>query len=98
MRRPASSLPMRSRAARGYRTQAGPSSRCCSPPGGMASGPTGPAFGSLENVRIEFGLTDTYDVLGVLPFGYPTRKVIGNKKRKQIDEEESAESSATPTR
>ena len=62
----------------------------------MASGPTRPAFGSLENVRIEFGLTDTYDVLGVLPFGYPKRKVIGNKKRKPLDEVVSAERFGTP--
>jgi len=56
---------------------------------GVGSNWTG--FGSLENVRIEFGLPDTYEVLGVLPFGYPKRKVIGNKKRKPLDEVVSAE-------
>ncbi len=61
---------------------------------GVGSNWTG--FGSLENVRIEFGLTDTYDVLGVLPFGYPKRKVIGNKKRKPLDEVVSAERFGTP--
>ena len=53
-------------------------------------------FDSLENVRIEFGLPDTYEVLGVLPFGYPKRKVIGNKKRKPLDEVVSAERFGTP--
>ena len=53
-------------------------------------------FGSLENVRIEFGLPDTYEVLGVVPFGYPKRKVIGNKKRKPLDEVVSAERFGTP--
>ena len=61
---------------------------------GVGSNWTG--FGSLENVRIESGLPDTYDVLGVLPFGYPKRKVIGNKKRKPLDEVVSAERFGTP--
>jgi len=61
---------------------------------GVGSNWTG--FGSLENVRIEFGLPDTYEVLGVLPFGYPKRKVIGNKKRKPLDEVVSAERFGTP--
>ena len=61
---------------------------------GVGSNWTG--FGSLENVRIEFRLPDTYEVLGVLPFGYPKRKVIGNKKRKPLDEVVSAERFGTP--
>jgi len=61
---------------------------------GVGSNWTG--FGSLENVRIESGLPDTYDVLGVLPFGYPKRKVIGNKKRKPLDEVVSTERFGTP--
>jgi nitroreductase len=48
-------------------------------------------FGSVEAIRIEFGIPDTYDVLAVMPLGYPTRKVIGRKRRKPFDEVVSAE-------
>src|SRR5207247_1681430 len=40
------------------------------------------SFIGLENVRREFGLPDEYDVIAVVPLGYPRRKVVGKKKRK----------------
>ena len=55
---------------------------------GVASNWTG--FG-LDNVRAEFGFPDTYDVIAVVPLGYPKRKVIGRKKRKPLSEVASAE-------
>ncbi len=49
-------------------------------------------FGGLEGVRQWAGLPDTFDVLGVLPFGYPKRKLgLGKKKRKPFDEVVSSE-------
>ena len=57
---------------------------------GVGSNWTG--FGGLEGVRQWAGLPDTFDVLGVLPFGYPKRKVgLGKKKRKPFDEVVSSE-------
>jgi nitroreductase len=56
---------------------------------GVASNWTG--FGGLEGVRKEFGIPDTYDVLAVLPFGYPRRRITGKKKRKPLNEVASAE-------
>ncbi|HEX2681320.1 MAG TPA: nitroreductase family protein [Candidatus Dormibacteraeota bacterium] len=61
---------------------------------GVASNWTG--FGGLENVREEFGISEAYDVLAVVPFGYPKRKVIGKKKRKPFDEVVSAERFGAP--
>src|SRR5260370_3926979 len=46
---------------------------------GVCSNWTG--FTGLETGRQEFGLPDMYDALAVFPFGYPERKVLGNKKR-----------------
>src|SRR5215469_1344510 len=40
---------------------------------GVGSNWTG--FGGLEDVRRHVGLPDTYDVLAVVPLGYPTRPV-----------------------
>ncbi len=51
-----------------------------------------------DNVRVEFGLPDTYDVLAVVPLGYPKRKVIGKKKRKPFDEVVSGERFGSPLR
>ena len=49
-------------------------------------------FGGLEGVRQWAGLPDTLDVLAVVPFGYPKRKVgLGKKKRKPFDEVVSVE-------
>jgi nitroreductase len=52
----------------------------------------------LENVRKEFGLPETHDVLAVVPFGYPKRKVIGKKNRKPLAEVASVERFGTPLR
>jgi nitroreductase len=57
---------------------------------GVGSNWTG--FGGLEGVREKVGLPDSYDVLAVLPFGYPKRELgKGKKKRKPIAEVVSAE-------
>ena len=57
---------------------------------GVGSNWTG--FGGLEGVREWAGLPDTFDVLAVMPFGYPKRKLgLGKKKRRSFDEVVSAE-------
>ena len=56
---------------------------------GVGSNWTG--FGGMEEVRRKFGIPDAYDVLAVLPFGYPKRKVIGKKKRKPFKDVVSSE-------
>jgi len=61
---------------------------------GVASNWTG--FGGLEGVRNEFGIPETYDVLAVLPFGYPRRRIAGEKKRKPLNEVASAEAFGLP--
>jgi nitroreductase len=61
---------------------------------GVGSNWTG--FASLDNVRKEFGLPDRYDVVAVVPFGYPKRKIIGKKRRKRFEEVVSAERFGTP--
>jgi len=61
---------------------------------GVGSNWTG--FIGLENVRREFGLPDEYDVIAVVPLGYPRRKVVGKKKRKPLAEVASAERYGTP--
>jgi nitroreductase len=55
-------------------------------------------FGGLEEVRQRFGLPDRYDVLAVVPFGYPTRPVRGKKNRKPLGEVVSRERYGTPYR
>lgn len=62
---------------------------------GVASNWTGFA-GRLENVREEFGLPDSYDVLAVVPLGYPKRRVAGRKKRKPFNQVVSAERFGQP--
>jgi nitroreductase len=62
---------------------------------GVGSNWTGFAH-RMENVREEFGLPDTYDVLCVIPLGYPKRKVIGKKKRKPFNQVVSAERYGQP--
>jgi nitroreductase len=59
---------------------------------GVGSNWTGFA-GRLDSVRTEFGLAEKYDVLAVVAFGYPKRKVIGKKKRKPFNEVVSEEKS-----
>lgn len=57
---------------------------------GVGSNWTG--FGGLGQVREYVGLPDTYEVLSVVPFGYPKRAVgKGKKKRKPVAEVVSAE-------
>ena len=52
--------------------------------------------GGLEGVRVEFGLPDTFDVLAVVPLGYPKRRILGRKKRKPFHEVVSAERFGAP--
>ncbi|HYY46457.1 MAG TPA: nitroreductase family protein [Candidatus Angelobacter sp.] len=61
---------------------------------GVGSNWTG--FGGLDAVRSEVGLPEGYDVLAVLPFGYPARSVKGIKKRKPLAQVASAERFGTP--
>jgi len=62
---------------------------------GVGSNWTG--FGGLEQVRERVGLPDTYDVLAVLPFGYPKRTLgKGRKNRKPLGDVASAERFGTP--
>ena len=53
-------------------------------------------FGGLAGVREKVGLPDRYDVLAVIPFGYPARPVKGVKKRKAPKQVASAERFGTP--
>ena len=62
---------------------------------GVGSNWTG--FGGLDEVARELGIPDTYDVLAVLPFGYPARPVgKGKKKRRPLGEVASAERFGAP--
>lgn len=62
---------------------------------GVGSNWTG--FGGLGQVREYVGLPDTYEVLSVVPFGYPKRAVgKGKKKRKPVAEVVSAERFGKP--
>jgi nitroreductase len=56
---------------------------------GVGSNWTG--FSSLDAVRAEVGLPDSYQVIAVLTLGYPAQKTIGKKKRKPFDEVVSGE-------
>jgi nitroreductase len=62
---------------------------------GVGSNWTG--FGGLDGVRKKVGLPDRYEVLAVVPFGYPKRTLgKGKKKRKPLAEVVSAERFGTP--
>jgi nitroreductase len=62
---------------------------------GVGSNWTG--FGGLEGVRKKVGLPDSFEVLAVVPFGYPKRTLgKGKKKRKPLSEVFSAEHFGTP--
>jgi nitroreductase len=62
---------------------------------GVGSNWTG--FGGLEEVRRWCGLPDTYTVLAVVPFGYPSHPIgSGRKNRKPFTEIVSAEHFGTP--
>ena len=65
----------------------------------MEWGPNWTGFAGLDEVRKKFGLPDTYDVIAVVPFGYPKRKLgLGKKNRKPIGEVVSDEKFGTPWR
>jgi nitroreductase len=54
-------------------------------------------FGGMEGVRQRVGMPDSFEVLAVVPFGYPKRKLgLGKKKRKPLAEVFSAERFGTP--
>jgi nitroreductase len=62
---------------------------------GVGSNWTG--FSRLDGVRKTVGLPDEYEVVAVIPLGYPRRKVgLGKKKRKPLTEVASAERFGTP--
>jgi nitroreductase len=62
---------------------------------GVGSNWTG--FGGMEGVREKVGLPESYDVLAVVPLGYPKRKIgKGKKKRKPLGEVVSSERFGTP--
>ena len=62
---------------------------------GVGSNWTG--FGGLEGVRQKVGLPDQYEVIAVLPLGYPKRPIgKGKKNRKPFDEVVSSERFGTP--
>jgi len=64
---------------------------------GVGSNWTG--FGGLNGVREYVGLRDGYEVLSVVPFGYPTRALgKGKKNRKPLAEVASAERFGAPFR
>jgi nitroreductase len=57
---------------------------------GVGSNWTG--FGSMDAVARLLGVPDTHEVVGVLPFGYPKKKMgLGRKNRKALSEVASAE-------
>jgi nitroreductase len=57
---------------------------------GVGSNWTG--FGTLQGVRKKVGLPESFEVLAVVPLGYPKRKLgLGKKKRKPLAEVFSAE-------
>jgi nitroreductase len=62
---------------------------------GVGSNWTG--FGGLKSVGKKVGLPDTYEVLAVVPFGYPKRALgRGKKKRKPLAEVVSSEQFGKP--
>jgi nitroreductase len=62
---------------------------------GVGSNWTG--WAGMEDVRRRVGLPDIYDVIAVVPFGYPKRALgKGEKKRKPIAEVVSAGRFGTP--
>jgi nitroreductase len=61
---------------------------------GVGSNWTG--FAGMEEVRKRFGFPEGYDVVGVLPFGYPARSLKGIKKRKPLGQVASVERHGAP--
>jgi nitroreductase len=63
---------------------------------GVGSNWTG--FAGMDAVRQHVGLPDSYDVVAVIPFGYPARRLgRGLKNRKPLAEVASAERYGSPT-
>ena len=62
---------------------------------GIGSSWTG--FGGMDGVRKKVAIPESYDVLAVIPFGYPTRQIgKGKKNRKPLSEVVSVEQFGTP--
>ncbi|HKX24932.1 MAG TPA: nitroreductase family protein [Actinomycetota bacterium] len=62
---------------------------------GVGSNWTG--FSGMEDVRSILGIPDTYDVVAVVPFGYPARRLgRGRKKRKRFADVASRERFGQP--
>lgn len=62
---------------------------------GVGSNWTG--FSGMEEVRSILGIPEAYDVVAVVPFGYPTRKLgSGQKRRKPLAEVASREHFGEP--
>jgi nitroreductase len=62
---------------------------------GVGSNWTG--FGSMDQVAELLGVPNSFEVVGVLPFGYPKRKLgLGKKNRKSLSEVASAERFGEP--
>lgn len=54
-------------------------------------------FGDMEAVARALGIPETHQVIGVLPFGYPKKKIgLGRKNRKPLAEVASAERFDSP--
>lgn len=54
-------------------------------------------FHGLDAVKPLLGIPETYDILAIIPFGYPARPVgQGKKKRKALGEVASSERFGTP--
>ncbi|HYM50510.1 MAG TPA: nitroreductase family protein [Candidatus Limnocylindrales bacterium] len=54
-------------------------------------------FGGLEAIAKKLGLPDDYDLLAVIPFGYPKRAIgKGQKNRKPLRDVASSEHFGTP--
>ena len=53
-------------------------------------------FGHLDGVREQVGLPDTFEVLCVVPFGYPKQAIRGRKNRKPLAEVASLGRHGTP--
>lgn len=62
---------------------------------GVASNWAG--FAGLDEVRQHFGVPDSYEVMAVIPLGYPAREIgKGRKNRKPLEEVVSAERFGNP--
>jgi nitroreductase len=54
---------------------------------GIGSNWTGFAGGALDSLKPVLGVPDNLDIIGVLPFGYPAKKIgLGKKNRKALSD------------